>query len=270
MISFFDNCIISYETGSSEKNGNDPIIFISGFFMDHYCFTKQIDTYKEHHKIVCITIVDSSSFVIDNDLCEYAERILHFIENRGIKRFIIWGHSLGAHIARKICELSPDNISGCVLVAMNSIHSIPPINIVCQKTCRHLLEQGIRNDALEIMSKLFLAKKNNNTRLLKNSLFIRTMLKAFQLVNNDEYINYSLYDNRFPILIFHGSCDAGNLIRKTKEFSHRVSSSKLVIINGGSHAMHVTHEIEFNGLVDFWLQSVKLTPIKGIDVFIDR
>ncbi len=108
-----------------EAGNGIPLIFLhGGWGYEIYPFDKQIDAFKEQHRII---IPDRSGYGRSARIASMsadfhqraAEETIKFLDALHIDRAILWGHSDGSVIAVKMALMQPSRFFGIILEAFH-------------------------------------------------------------------------------------------------------------------------------------------------------
>ena len=198
-----------------EAGSGKPFVMVHGFGGSTFSFRYQLDAFAKNYR--CIAI-DLKGFGYserekggDYSLTEQARLVLKALDQLGIDKFILMGHSMGGDVAMRIAAMSPERVEKLILVASSpgmKLLLMPRIPIF-----RPLMEFWIRATLPRYTKRLFFDRKSvdekqiiegyRRTARIKGSR--HTVWEMWGSLPKDKPIQYKRI--RMPTLIFWAEKD---------------------------------------------------------------
>lgn len=173
-----------------------------------------------------------------------------YLENLGLKRMVLMGNSLGAHLAALLSLRMPQEVTGIVLISSGGIAvrgftmipgARPPRAWIYKKACEVFykpppITDEIVDDVMELIS------DRRRTRLLIN------LAKSIKRAN----ITEKLKGIQCPTLLVWGRQDKITPPPIAEQFHKQIPNSELVWIDECGHAPMIEHPKEFSNQLNIW------------------
>lgn len=148
--------ITFHEYGSGDKT----IIFVHGFIFDSLLWQRQIPALAEDHKII---VPDLRGFGESTD-CDgmitmesYVDDLFEIIKEKGIKKPVLAGLSMGGYTVLRMAERSPERFSGLILFDTRAAADSDEAKLKRAAGVRILKQGGLRTYATTLMESVFSA-----------------------------------------------------------------------------------------------------------------
>lgn len=213
------------------------LIMLHGWGLNSSTFWPSVDFLKEN---LTLWILDLPGFGKSDapqkafDTSDYAEILAEFIRINKIKKPSILGHSFGGKISIRIASKYEDLIDKLILVGASGIKRIPSFRKVfiypLAKIVHHLVPD-IFNLKTIIRKKFYrkIESDYENAGLMKD-----TLLKTI-----GEDLTEQLKKIKNETLIIWGDEDKAVPLRYGKKMYQLIENSKLIVIEGKGHFLHV-------------------------------
>ena len=107
--------------------GSGPtVVFIAGFGLDHRIWDGQVEHLAGSHRVICVDLLGTgqSSKPLDGySTANQAELVVAALDEVGVQRFSLVGHSFGGMVAFNIAACNPDRVAHLVLVGSNAVRA---------------------------------------------------------------------------------------------------------------------------------------------------
>ncbi len=166
-------------------------------------------------------------------LDDYAEEVLQYIKENGLKTPSVIAHSFGGRVALKVLEKQPDAFDKLVLTDSAGLKP------------KRTFKKAVKKLAFKFL-KLFI-KKQKLTRFYSKDYqcLDPVMQESFKLIVN-EHLDYLLPRIKNQTLIVTGSLDKDTPLYMAKRFKKGLKNSKLIIIEGAGHFSFVDKPLKYN------------------------
>jgi len=210
--------IVSSSDGShifySVVGKGSPIFFIHGNSGSHHAFKKQIETFKENHRLILMDTRDhghSNNKSNRLDFSEIFSDILSILDVEKIEDVSIVGFSDGANIALSFANFYPERVSKMILIS-------PNIRFDQLKKSKQILFQSLYTVSKQVL------------KLKKPSRLLSLAMENLPLTSNYKE------NLRMPILFIFGDRDIIDL-NKIKPFIESLKQAKLTIFKKTGHSI---------------------------------
>lgn len=223
------------------------LIMLHGWGMDSSTFWPSVDFLKDN---LTLWILDLPGFGRSDkpdkafDTNDYAEIVADFIKINKIKKPSLLGHSFGGKIAIKLIFTYPNLVNKLILVGASGIKRDPSFRrvfIYPLAKIVHYLVPDIFNLKIIIRKKFYrkIESDYENAGLMKD-----TLLKTIQ-----EDLTEDLKKIKNETLIIWGEEDKAVPLKYGKQMYQLIENSKLVVIEGKGHFLHVHDPERFSSYV---------------------
>lgn len=173
---------------------------------------------------------------------EYAEMVVEFIQNLGLKEVILVGHSFGGRIGIKLAAMNPDVIEKLVLVdaaGLRNENLVNRLKVLAAKTVKPLFELPIIRNF-----KTHAYRAIGAVDLADSGPLKETFLKT---INED--LASCLPQIKAPTLLVWGADDTETPVAYGKIMNRLIPNSKLVVLDGASHFSFIDEPDKFADLI---------------------
>ena len=232
-----------------------PIILVHGYLGSSEMWKFQKEYLKDKYRIITPALPgfgESSKAKSFNSINLMAKFILECVEAKKISKFNLMGHSMGGMIVQEIAKISGDKINKLICFATGSIGEIPGRFETIDTSIKKLKEEGIKKTIDRIPQKWFVKGKNDkNYFLCENAakeVIEETAVNALYAMKN-----WNGFDNlknvKNETLIIWGDQDKSYNLDQVKTLENNITASKLEIINGYGHNVHLEVPDKFNEIL---------------------
>lgn len=223
------------------------LIMLHGWGLNSSTFWPTVDFLKDN---LTLWILDLPGFGRSDkpgrafDTNDYAEIVADFIKVNKIKKPSLLGHSFGGKIAIKLTSTYPNLVDKLILVGASGIKQVPSFKrafIYPLAKIVHHLVPDIFNLKTIIRKKFYrkIESDYENAGLMKD-----TLLKTIK-----EDLTEQLKKIKNETLIIWGEEDKAVPLRYGKKMYQLIENSKLLIIEGKGHFLHVHNPERFASYV---------------------
>jgi len=234
----------------ARRGRGTPLVLLHGFPLDHHLWDDVLPLLEDTFDV---TLPDLRGFgestTIDTPytMDDYASDIAGLLDQLGIQKAAIVGHSMGGYVALAFVRLYPERVRGLGLVSSQVLADPPDRKEGRYKSAADVAEKGI-GGVVEAMTPKFtsderlqaVARKSMERQ--KPAAYIGA-LKAMAERADSTTLLSSLRDGfasqggafRFPVVIIHGDADALIPIDRAREVKKAVPEAHLVELNGAGH-----------------------------------
>ena len=223
-----------------ERRGQGtPLVLLHGYPLDHHLWDEVLPLLEGKFDIIApdlrgfgeSTTVDSP-YTMD----DYASDIAGLLDQLGIQKAAIAGHSMGGYVALAFARLFPERVSGLGLVSSQVLADAIDRKEGRYKSAAEVAENGI-GSVVATMTPKFTA--DEDLQVLARTSMERQQpaayigaLKAMAERKDSTPLLSSL---KVPVVIIHGDSDALIPVDRAREVKAALPQAHLVEISGAGH-----------------------------------
>jgi 3-oxoadipate enol-lactonase len=221
------------------KRGSAPLVLLHGYPLDHHLWDEIVPLLEDTFDVITpdlrgfgeSTIADSSPSMED-----YAADIAGLLDDLGIQKAAIVGHSMGGYVALAFARLYPERLRGLGLISSQVLADPPDRKEARYKSAADVAENGI-GSVVATMTPKFTADE-------KLQAFARTSMERQQpaayiaaLKAMAERMDSTplLASLNIQVVIVHGDSDALIPVDRAREVKAALPQAQLVEIPGAGH-----------------------------------
>ena len=185
----------------------------------------------------------------------YASDVLAFMDELGLQRPVIGGHSMGGAIAQTIALNHPDRLAALLLLATGA-----------RLRVRSDIMAGMSDDSERVVDLLIKLAYRHDTPQQQLRLGRKILLQVDPQVMQGDYTACNAFDVisrlaeiRVSTLIINGTADQLTPDNYARYLDDHIPNSQLALLEGGSHMIAIEAPDEVASLVDNWLGNLS-TP----------
>ena len=237
-----------------------PLVLVHGFLGSSKIWEPQINFFKDYFRVITPDLPGfgkSSKIKSLDSINAMAKIVLELLKKRDIKKFNLMGHSMGGMVVQEMAIISGDKINKLICYSTGSIGDIPGRFESIDTSREKLKKHGIENTANRISKKWFIegdkakyfylcnnANKATSEEAADNALIA---LKNWRGLENLKHI-------KNKTLIIWGDKDTTYNFDQVDTLNQNIPNSKIEVIKGCSHNMHLEIPEKFNEIVKNFLE----------------
>ena len=236
-----------------------PLVLIHGFLGSSKMWKPQIEGLKKNYRIVTPDLPGfgkSNKAKSYNNINEMAQIILNCLKEKKIKKFNLLGHSMGGMIVQEIAKLAGEKIIKLICYGTGSIGNIPCRFETMEESRKKLKKDGLEITAHRTAKTWFIEEdKSKYFYLCKDAgkaSSIEAADNALVAMKNWNGLE-NLKNIKNPTLIIWGDQDKAYNFKQVGILNKNIPNSKLKIIEGCSHNVHLEKPEEFNKTIKCFL-----------------
>lgn len=254
-----------------------PLVFVHGLSSSMGFWEYQVPHFQEQRRVLAVDLPGYGASSRPDAPCTppwYAEVLAAWMDEVGLERVIIVGHSMGGQIALTFALQHPERLDGLVLSAPAGFERFGPGAADWMKRYWHegrALEAREEELRATFTQLVFNRTDEGVERMLRERVqlgrseaFQGTSVAVSRSIAGmvDHPVLDRLGEIRTPTLIIYGSQDrmipnpvfTGGRTRTVAERGHRaIAGSQLVMLKGAGHTVHHDDPDGFNQAVDWFL-----------------
>jgi 3-oxoadipate enol-lactonase len=227
------------ELAYTRRGQGNPLVLLHGYPLDHHLWDDVAPLLEDTFDLILpdlrgfgeSTTVDSP-FTMD----DYASDIAGLLDQLGVQKAAIVGHSMGGYVALAFAKLYPERVSGLGLVSSQVLPDPPDRKEGRYKSAADVSEKGI-GGVVEVMAPKFASDERlqafarETMERQQPAAFIGALKAMAERMDSTPLLS----SFKFPIVIIHGEADALIPIDRAREVKNAVLQAHLVELNGAGH-----------------------------------
>jgi len=223
-----------------ERHGKGmPLVLLHGYPLDHHLWDEVVPLLDTTFDLIIPDLRgfgESTTLDIPYTMDDFASDIAGLLDQLGIQKAALAGHSMGGYVALAFARLYPDCLHGLGLVSTQVLADPPDRKEGRYKTAADVAEKGV-GSVVEAMTSKF-------TSDLKWQAFARKSMEAQQpaayigalKAMAERMDSTSLLSTlKYPVVVIHGDADALIPIERAREVKVALPKSHLVEIKNAGH-----------------------------------
>ena len=245
-----------------DKSGNGfPLVLVHGFLGSSDMWRYQKEFLKNNFTVIAPALPgfgESSNISSVNSIENMASTIINSVKKLGIDKYHLIGHSMGGMIVQEMAKQSSSSIKKLICYGTGPIGDIPgrfePIDV----SRKRLADDGLKATAHRIAKTWFVEEDRAKNFFLCKEAYTNVSEKsaddALVAMKNWTGIN-NLKNINNETLIIWGEFDKAYNFNQVKTLNENIPNSRLQIIKGCSHNVHLEKVDEFNESILNFLKS---------------
>lgn len=236
-----------------------PLVCVHGFMGGSLQWTSQREALDRHLNVLTVDLPgfgENAETDAPNKISHYAMWVLDTLQQQGIERFHLLGHSMGGMIVQEMIALAPERIDRLVLYGTGAAGILPGRFEPIDTSKRRAQEDGAKATARRIAATWFLAREDAPAFEDCASIAERTRLQAI-VAGLDAMQGWS-GESRLPgirssTLVVWGDHDRTYPWCQTEQLWRTISDASLAVIPNCAHAAHLEKPDIFNRIIGDFL-----------------
>lgn len=216
-----------------------PLVLLHGYPLDHHLWDDVTPLLEDTFDLIlpdlrgfgASTTVDSFYAMED-----FASDIARLLDQLGIRKAAIAGHSMGGYVALAFARLYPERVLGLGLVASQAAADPPDRKEARYKSAAEVAEHGIAS-VVETMTPKFTTDKRlqdfarQSMEQQQPAAYIGALKAMAERVDSTPLISSFL----FPVVLIHGDADLLIPIDRAREVKSVLPHAHLVEVSSAGH-----------------------------------
>jgi len=237
-----------------------PLVLVHGFLGSSEMWKFQKDYFKSQFRIIAPALPgfgESYNAISLKDINSMARFVLDCLGQKKIDKFNLMGHSMGGMIVQEIAKISGEKINKLICFATGSIGDIPGRFETMDESIKRLNAEGIKKSVERIPQVWFVkGKADKNYFICENAvknIKQETAENALVAMKNWRGLE-NLKNIKNETLIIWGDKDKSYNFEQVKTLEQNIPNSKLEVIEGFCHNVHLEAPQIFNEKLDSFLR----------------
>jgi pimeloyl-ACP methyl ester carboxylesterase len=216
-----------------------PLVLVHGFPLDHHLWDEVTPLLEDTFDLILPDLRGfGGSSTVDSFYAmeDYASDIAGLLDQLGIQKAAIVGHSMGGYVALAFARLFPKRVRGLGLVSSQVLADAPERKDGRYKSAAEVAEHGI-SSVVEAMASKFTADKRlqgfarQSMERQQPAAYISALKAMAERVDSTPLLSAFA----FPVVLIHGDADQLIPIDRAREVKAALPQAHLVEISGAGH-----------------------------------
>ena len=223
-----------------ERRGKGtPLVLLHGFPLDHHLWDEVVPLLEDTFDIILPDLRGfGESTTVDSpySMDDYASDIAGLLDQLGIQKAAIVGHSMGGYAALAFARMYPERVSGLGLVSSQVLADAPERKEGRYKSAADVEANGIES-VVATMTPKFTADEElqSYARASMEGQGPAAYIGALKAMAERADSTSLLSSLNFPVVVVHGDADALIPIDRAREVKEALPQAHLVEISGAGH-----------------------------------
>lgn len=138
---------------SQKHGGGTPLVLVHGYLGGSSQWDAQLPLLCQHFEVVTLDLAGygrANHLTAPSNMADHARNVLATLEQMGIERFHLLGHSMGGMVVQEIVKQATHRVLKLVLYATGPIGCIPGRFETMERSRERLREDGVQRTARRI------------------------------------------------------------------------------------------------------------------------
>ena len=240
--------INNIELAYDRRGKGTPLVLLHGFPLDHHLWDDVSSLLEGKFELILPDLRgfgESTTVNAPYGMDDYASDIAGLLDQLGIKKAVVAGHSMGGYAALAFARLYPERVSGLALISSQVLADPPDRKEGRYKSAADVAEKGI-GGVVEAMTSKFTsdvslqAVAREIMEKQKPDAYIGTLKAMAERIDSTSLLSTF----KFPVVIVHGEADALIPVARAREVKAALPDSYYVELKDTGHVpmLEAAHE----------------------------
>lgn len=229
----------SIQLAYARRGKGIPLVLLHGFPLDHHLWDEVVPLLEDTFDVILPDLRgfgESTTLDSPYSMDDYASDIAGLLDQLGIQKAAIVGHSMGGYAALAFARLYPERVSGLGLVSSQVLADAPE-----RKEGRYKSAADVAANGIESVVATMTPKFTSDERLqsyARGSMEQQqpaAYVGALKAMAERADSTSLLTSFNFPVVIVHGDTDALIPVDRAREVKEALPQAHLVEISGAGH-----------------------------------
>jgi 3-oxoadipate enol-lactonase len=227
------------ELAYTRRGKGTPLVLLHGFPLDHLLWDQAADHLEGTFDLILPDLRGfGGSTTVDTPytMDDLASDIAGLLDQLGVEKAAIAGHSMGGYVALAFARLFPGRVSGLGLISSQVLADPPDRKEGRYKTAADVAEKGI-SGVVDAMTTKFTSNPELQAFARKNmeEQSPAAFIGALKAMAERQDSTPLLASMKYPVLVLHGDADELIPVDRAREVRDAVSQARYVELKGVGH-----------------------------------
>ncbi len=239
-----------------------PLVLVHGYLGASAIWAGQVARFSPFREVICPDLAGfgaSASLTAPQTIVGHAEAVLGLLDQLGVDRFELLGHSMGGMIVQEMVRLAPQRVGKLVLYGTGPQGVMPGRFETIAESRARLQRDGVAQTARRIAATWFLQGEAAEGFPLCHALGQQASLQA-ALASLQAWEGWdgrgNLHAVSCPTLVLWGSHDRSYGWAQPEALWRGIPGADLAVVPNAAHNVHLEKPQIFNALVADFLGGV--------------
>jgi len=231
--------INNLELAYVRRGKGTPLVLLHGFPLDHHLWDDIAPLLEDRFDLILPDLRgfgESTTVDAPYSMDDYASDIAGLLDQLGIQKAVIAGHSMGGYVALAFARLYPARVSGLALISSQVLADPPDRKEGRYKSAADVAEKGI-GGVVEAMTSKFTSDARLQTiaRSIMEKQKPGAYIGALKAMAERTDSTSLLSTFKFPVMLVHGEADALIPVARAHEVKAALPDSYYVELKDTGH-----------------------------------
>ena len=227
------------ELAYTRRGKGTPLVLLHGFPLDHHLWDEIAPLLEDTFDLILPDLRgfgESTTVDAPYTMDDYASDMAGLLDQLGIQKAAVAGHSMGGYVALAFAKLYPERVSGLALISSQVLADPPDRKEGRYKSAADVAEKGI-GSVVEAMTSKFTsdARLQAIARAIMEKQQPAAYIGALKAMAERMDSTPLLSTFVFPLVLIHGEADALIPIARAHEVKAAVPDSHFVELKDAGH-----------------------------------
>ncbi len=216
-----------------------PLVLLHGYPLDHHIWDAVVPLLQDKFDLILPDLRgfgESTTMDTPYTMDDFASDIAGLLDQLGIGKAAIAGHSMGGYVALAFARLFPDRVAGLGLVASQTLADPPDRKEGRYKSAAEVTEKGIQGVVETMTPKLTTDEQVQMvvSEVMKNqqpAAYVGALKAMAERIDATSLLSTF----KFPVVIIHGDADALISIERAREMKDAIPHAHFAELKGVGH-----------------------------------
>jgi pimeloyl-ACP methyl ester carboxylesterase len=239
-----------------ERAGSgEPLVLVHGYLGGSSQWAAELQALSPHFDVIAPNLPGfgkSNHLTSPDQITGYAQAVLDSLDELGVQRFHLLGHSMGGMIVQEMVRLAPQRVTRLVLYATSALGLLPGRFETMARSRERLAQDGVDATARRISATwLLLREASPNARALgdlaaqASAQAAEAGLWAMERWDGQDQLAHITQ----PTLIVWGDQDRSYQWPQIERLWRGVAGASLAVLPRCAHALHLENPVVFHHLL---------------------
>ena len=231
--------INNIELAYARRGKGTPLVLLHGFPLDHHLWDDIVPLLEDRFDLILPDLRgfgESTTVDAPYSMDDYASDMAGLLDQLGIQKAVIAGHSMGGYVALAFARLYPERVSGLALISSQVLADPPDRKEGRYKSAADVAEKGI-GGVVEAMTSKFTsdARLQAIARSIMEKQKPDAYIGALKAMAERTDSTSLLSTFKFPVVVVHGEADALIPVARAHEVKAAVPDLHYVELKDTGH-----------------------------------